>query len=514
MILITSAAYTTPGLASEFGLLPPCMLPVQNQRLYEHQFRLIPKGERMVLTLPNDFTLPAHDAQRLKQAGVDVVWVPTGKSLGESIVYALNYIADYSEPLRILHGDTLLQEIPSGENVIAISQVEDDYNWSYYDEEKHWVHAGYFAFSDQSKLISSITEKGYRFMDGVKRYSERIPLEAIKAHGWLDFGIPNTYFRSKAKLTTQRVFNDLQISRHSVRKCSSDVKKMEGEASWFTSVPKALRHYCPSVWNQGIDENGKGYYELEYLYLSSLAELFTFGANPPFVWRSILDTCGAYLATELEFKPADVSKVAWSNIRLYGEKTASRLKKYCHEQHIDMDVTWIINGIPTPSLNQILEEVSQPLESPCEATVGVMHGDFCFSNVLYDFKSRSIKVLDPRGVDLDGNKSIYGDIRYDVAKLGHSIIGMYDYIIGGHYTLNEDGYKLELKFPVSEAIQAAQQYFMGMSIGQYSMGELKVYPIMIHLFLSMLPLHSDRPDRQRAMLANALRLYNEFKLQL
>ena len=45
MILITSAAYVTPGLASEFGKLPPCMLPVQNRRLYEHQIKLFPLEE-------------------------------------------------------------------------------------------------------------------------------------------------------------------------------------------------------------------------------------------------------------------------------------------------------------------------------------------------------------------------------------------------------------------------------------------------------------------------------------
>jgi hypothetical protein len=33
--------------------------------------------------------------------------------------------------------------------------------------------------------------------------------------------------------------------------------------------------------------------------------------------------------------------------------------------------------------------------------------------------------------------------------------------------------------------------------------------VTIGLFLSMLPLHADRPDRQAAFIANALRLYAE-----
>ena len=41
MILINSAAYINSDLTSEFGKLPPCMLPVQNKRLYEHQCNML-----------------------------------------------------------------------------------------------------------------------------------------------------------------------------------------------------------------------------------------------------------------------------------------------------------------------------------------------------------------------------------------------------------------------------------------------------------------------------------------
>ena len=35
-------------------------------------------------------------------------------------------------------------------------------------------------------------------------------------------------------------------------------------------------------------------------------------------------------------------------------------------------------------------------------------------------------------------------------------------------------------------------------------------PLTTLLFLSMQPLHSDRPDRQKAMLFNALRIYSTY----
>jgi hypothetical protein len=42
-------------------------------------------------------------------------------------------------------------------------------------------------------------------------------------------------------------------------------------------------------------------------------------------------------------------------------------------------------------------------------------------------------------------------------------------------------------------------------------GGREVRVVMVGLFLSMLPLHADRPDRQQAFVANALRLYAELE---
>ena len=43
--------------------------------------------------------------------------------------------------------------------------------------------------------------------------------------------------------------------------------------------------------------------------------------------------------------------------------------------------------------------------------------------------------------------------------------------------------------------------------------DFPIYQIMIHLFLSMIPLHKDSTSRQNAFLCNSLRLYLEFKNQ-
>ena len=511
MILITSAAYVTPALASEFGKLPPCMLPVQNRRLYEHQIGIAFKGECVVMSLPQSYTLTAYDQKRLSALGVIVVKAPDVLSLGQSLVYVLNVLGRYTESVSILHGDTLFSELTEKTDVCAVAKAEDNYDWATTNQHDKSVYAGFFSFSDQSLLIQKITECNYNFIKGVEAYNEIKRLNYVVFPNWIDFGLSNSYYRSISKMTTQRVFNSMRVTRYSVRKSSKDKHKMAAESNWMISLPTSMKHYVPAVWDKGED-NERGYYEIEYYFLPSLANLFVFGKNKPYVWEEIIDACVEFLNDEATFKPEDLEFYASQNDQLYAAKTLKRLDDYVKQSGVSLDQAWMINGIITPSLKQIIEEIELLIRKKDNRFVTLMHGDPCFSNILYDFKSKTIKVIDPRGLDLNGNMSIYGDFRYDVGKLAHSIIGMYDFIIGGMFEYSENApYDINLKFETTDDLLQIQQYFCNQKFGGYTIDELSTYPVLIHLFLSMLPLHDDYPERQQVMLANALRLYSEFK---
>ena len=65
-----------------------------------------------------------------------------------------------------------------------------------------------------------------------------------------------------------------------------------------------------------------------------------------------------------------------------------------------------------------------------------IHGDFCFSNLLYDCKVRLVKMIDPRGEF--GVPGVFGDRRYDLAKLAHSYAGGYDFIVADQFSVEVD----------------------------------------------------------------------------
>jgi len=511
MILITSAAYCSPALVAEFGKLPPCMLPVQNKRIYEHQLALIPPDMHVVLTLPQSYQVSEYDAKKLENQGVEVLKISEQLSLGESIYEALSKVREINEPLYILHGDTLFAKLDFTVDAYAVANPEDEYAWAKSSGSK--VYAGWFGFADAEDFKEMLRLNEMNFVKSHGWYAKRHDVKDVELPGWLDFGLVNSYYRSCSRLTTQRAFNDLKISRYGVRKYSCDKQKMRAEAEWFKSLPYDMRHYAPALWDCGENAD-KGYYEIEYFYNSTLANLWVYGENPLNTWREIFAACAEFVGDEYAHKPQDIEAVAKENDSLYIVKTKQRLQRYCETNGVSMDATWRINGKETPSLQAILEELDEVMTKHDTRFASLMHGDMCFSNILYDFKSKSIKVIDPRGLSAHGHISMWGDVRYDVAKLAHSVLGMYDYIIGGRYTYRQHtANDMSLAFDTHPVVDDIQNYFKKMRFAGYTMEELSVYPIMILLFLSMLPLHADRPDRQNAFLANALRLYIEFKNQ-
>jgi hypothetical protein len=193
-------------------------------------------------------------------------------------------------------------------------------------------------------------------------------------------------------------------------------------------------------------------------------------------------------------------------------KTKNRLASFENQSGISLNQSWSFNGQSFPSILEIASNTGKMLDN--KPVNGFVHGDFCFSNILFDFRKQMIKVIDPRGIDFNGNLNIMGDLRYDVSKLSHSIIGLYDFIIAGRFYLVFDKMNANVEFEIymDNTVSKIQSEFLGMTIAGISIKSKHNYAIMIHLFLSMLPLHFDNERRQHAMLANVFRLYKELQL--
>ncbi|WP_372880906.1 capsular biosynthesis protein [Psychromonas sp.] len=524
MFLIMSAAYVGKELESEFGKIPPSFLPLGNRRLFQHQVELAPEGVSVYLSIPESYEISLIDKRWLENKSVTIIQSPDKLSLGASLVASLN-LADHclDLPMHILFGDTLFTELPSGDDIIGISEVQDSYNWAvvtnddarwlensdnHLNPETNSVVNGYFKFSQPRQLIRYITQTHWQFLDGLNRYHLGIGLAAIKTSSWLDFGHVNTYYRSKACFTTQRAFNELVITDKWIEKSSCKDQKIRAEANWFEHLPARLRGYTPQFLG-GSEHKNSFAYRLEYLHHTALNELFVFADLPTIIWKKILSHCLEFIKDCMKFSAPSNQPVNELNT-LFGDKTKQRLEEYCLQNKLTLDKKWIFNDASPASLNDLL--TSSALHLPKERqNASVLHGDFCFSNILYDFRAGRIKSIDPRGITINNELTIYGDTRYDLAKLSHSVLGLYDWIIAGYFDVEIKNEKITFELSGVRQHKATQQFFIELLESQFSLTALNVYAMQIQLFLSMLPLHSDDLKRQQALFANAFRIYQILK---
>lgn len=520
MFLIMSAAYVGQELESEFGKIPPSFLPLGNRRLFQHQVKLAPHDTSVFLSIPESFLVSDVDHKWLNENNIKLIKTPDGLSLGASVIASLNLSGEeFNSSLHILFGDTLFKNLPHGDNIVSISAVKDSYNWSVVtndslemiknsdgliNSDSRFIVNGYFKFSNPRVLIRNITQSNWQFIQGLNRYNSDVGLTTIESEGWLDFGHVNTYYRSKGYFTTQRSFNELKINPTFIEKSSFKNVKISAEAHWFQNIPTLLRHYTPQFLGLK-EENGIVSYSLEYLHLTALNELYVFSNLPATIWQQILKNCFEFL---YDCKRLSPKKELSDNTmdELFINKTMIRIAEYCNHNNISRNKKWNYNNELCVSIEDILREsqIHLPKDEP---SISILHGDFCFSNILYDFRAGRVKTIDPRGLSFKNQLTIYGDNRYDLAKLSHSILGMYDWIIAGYFSLNTHDDNINFEIEGLSQHKSTQQFFINMVENEFGLTESNLYAMQIQLFLSMLPLHSDDQVRQNALLANAFRLF-------
>ncbi|GHA01301.1 hypothetical protein DC083_03485 [Ignatzschineria ureiclastica] len=514
MIIITSSAYLSAEFQVELGAIPPTFLPLGNKKLLEHQVMTLRQfyDDQITLTLPESFEITEILQKQIDRLEIEVIQVPDQFSLSEAILYTLNVSTTEDEkPVRILYGDTYIADFSFAEvsdDLIAIAKVKNSYNWEYVDTILHQdnlVWCGYFSFSHKSLLLKSLALVRDHFNEAVKYYAKQCNVAYGMTEHWQDLGHINTYFAARANLTTQRAFNTLQIENGVVTKSGEPTRKIAAEAHWFEAIPKHLRIFTPLYLGEST-LNGKLGYSLEYLSSMPLNELFVHGQNQVQDWQVIFDEVKRWFALSSSENVAIPAEITAEYQRLIAEKTDERIAQFAKESGISLDLPTYYAGKKLPSIREICREaIEATLKLP--SRLGILHGDLCFSNMLFDSRGLRLKLIDPRGLDSAGNFTLYGDLKYDYAKLTHSVIGLYDFIISGDFLIENAGTsEVLLHFDIDDRIAEIQALFAKISFLK-GVTLQDILPGVILLFFSMLPLHNDRPDRQDAMLLNAFRLY-------
>jgi len=509
MILIASGSYCREDISVEIGSLPPSFLPVGNKRLFELQKQALQHfDEEIWLSLPEGFEVPVFDMIKLEALSFKLIFVPQNLTLCESIAFCIERINPASL-LRILWGDTNYGHLPIEYlDTIAVGEPADDSNWGYINKDivgEGKVITGYFCFSRVDKLLQYLKENTEDITAVLNKYCLNVNTKIINTKEWQDFGHRNQYFKSKVYAFLPRSFNKLTSYESYLVKSSSQVKKITSEYKWYESLPLPLSIHTPRLCSDLRFEGDESQYDLEIIPSFSLSELLIFGNNSDQFWEKIFFklkevlTKFNYEADSFKNGNIDVSDLRKLDSTLYLEKTLERISLY--ESSSGQDLS---------EYQKIAKDVARDIPATSAHHLTISHGDMCFSNILYSSHNERIYLIDPRGSAMLKCHPLAGDIRYEIAKLYHSLFGGYDYIIANRFLI--EGESLKFYPDDNVKIDRLRKKFEALVLERFLPITLnEILAINVLLFISMVPLHSDNRNRQEAFLLNSKRLYQLLK---
>jgi hypothetical protein len=519
--LITSAAYVGEEMQAEFGRIPPAFLPIGSAYLAQHQLRYLRDRHRKFISLPTDFELSEPQQRLLENEVVRVVRVNPERSLGMSVFQAILEIGPGS-PLEIHHGDTLVISPPAPQvDAVSVDAVTEQYKWGLVSTsqgrvtgvhdaaasdtltEDSQMLSGYFFFEDTWEFLRCLTRQDFSFVRALDDYAQVRTVLAQRQIETLDCGHLKTLYASRRGLAATRHFNSLDIDGYFVRKRSRDHRKIDAEANWFRSLPSELQPFTARLI-EDRERNSEGEYCTLYSSYPTVAELYL-ARSSTLVWRRVLDSCIEFLTRAYRHTaPNSASPFKWLVI----DKLHERLRDYPRFLP-SMSEPLGINGQDMGTLESIVNYLESVISRAPDHPCCVMHGDFCFSNMLFDLRTDRIVLIDPRGL-IGKEATIYGDVRYDVAKLGHSIVGRYDQIMVEGLRAGGSGAELTLEIPADRRRDWLEEMFLAARVADLSFDSAEVKAAVVSLFLSMIPLHAEDPARQTVLFANGLRLFSRF----
>ena len=347
-------------------------------------------------------------------------------------------------------------------------------------------------------------------------YSQKEQFNLVEEnYQWFDIGNIEHFQNSRLFFLRTRFFNSFEYDSFKgiITKKSSNTKKLLQEIHWFSNIPKELQIFTPRLTNFELNTD-KPSYSLEYYGYPSLTDIFIFSQQSNEYWISIISKILNF-TKYLEENHYSKKEINSSFSMLY-DKTISRIEELISinpffKSLLDKDYFIINSKKYSNFLNK--KEFNGKLKSHCElisknAKYTIVHGDLCFNNILFDVQTGIFKLIDPRG------DSLYGDLRYDIAKLRHSVVGLYDLITTDLFYIEEEKenkelYEISYSLFMQKRFENNEKWFDTL-IEKYSFNPNEIEFIEGLLFLSMIPLHNDNLNRQKLMFSRAIVLLSKY----
>ena len=400
-----------------------------------------------------------------------------------------------------------------------------------------------FVISDVEKTALSLkklffVEKTYRavadaktaalFFQNSKSYSEFLKLalsekstfessasitDCFEIEGLIDIGTVENFIQAIAGNFDARYFNSLKGDEYTLVKSSAKKEKIKAEYTFYHLLPDDMKFWFMMPFNY-VESSDKASYTMERLHTTDLAVKWVHGSIDAAEFRKILDKFFYFFRCR-HSKP--VSKVEYVEIanNLYETKVRSRIDDLKKLPEFENIANLMRSSCRLRTIDEVFEKyllLKEKIESqnnyPPVSVIG--HGDPCFANVLYNKSTELLKFIDPRGALTE--EELWMNPYYDVAKLSHSVCGLYDFFNNALFDINiNEDFKAELKidFDNSEYITIFREK---LEVNGFDYLTVRIYEAS--LFISMLPLHIDYPHKVLGFILNAIHILEEIENEL
>lgn len=417
---------------------PKALVPVENLPILFHLFRKY-QDKRFIIIADYKREVMHEYLEAFADVKYQIVDAGgTGTCAG--VRQATSLIPD-REPFLLVWSDLILPtdlKLPEGYEDGEIKTVpQKDYigisqtfpcRWSYRDgifveesSSKYGV-AGFFLFTEKAK-IADMPESGelVRWMQGKHMDFEKFGLAGTK-----EFGLIEEY--EKLKRSKCRPFNKIMIAGDVLTKEPVDAqgKKLSvRECAWYEKAKEKGIEILPQIY----DTNPL---KMEYISGRSIYEC-------DLSYKQKKDVLEKLVSSLSKLHESEVTAVDTFSIReAYFNKTFDRIKKIQDLVPFARDKEILVNGRKCRNVFYHKRELEQAVENlvlTCES-FAFIHGDCTFSNMILRENGEPV-LIDPRGYF--GYTELFGDVRYDWAKMYYSIMGNYDRFNLGDFALEIGG---------------------------------------------------------------------------
>lgn len=510
---------------------PKCLLSIrQKPAIYNMILPLINKGLKDIIFVVNQENLNLikdfmNNSFSNLELNIKYVIQTDFSGPGNAFSLVAKHI-DKRKSVILLLGDTLCSYPDNFNNSwIGVTSVNNDKMKNYcmivsenglikdiIDKPKHSVKTndaaiGLYYFKD-AKLLSDVLENKidkiggeYQLSSYFNKYRKEDKLYVEKIDNWEDIGTLDGYLKTNKNNFNCRFFNKLDLDEYSVLHKKSKYEKVTSEMNWFKETKDTdFEKMSPKFYES---EKTNDEYGIEYYDYLTLSEYFTFYPlsqySRTYIFNSLIDKMiKLYKNNKASNKSFEklLKQILW-------DKTLNRINEWERKDLISLEEVKI-NNQKYLGLFQTLEKLKDcimKLSNECSNYISIIHGDPSFSNILFSPRNMIYKFIDPRGNF--GIDTIYGDYRYDIAKLRHCYHGGYDEITNNLFEIQENKGDFIIKFYKNIEYTDFDDILKEKNI---DIDDIELIEGL--LFISMIPLHNDYPDRQMAFFTRGIQILN------